>query len=143
MVKMELLYNKLTSKDYNGLRKTVNWDVLKPKRVEKILDKSFCTIVVKKDCQAIGMGRLVGDGLIFFVMDVVVNPVYQRQGVGTKILKSLIDYVRKETPFNDFSIIQLISEKGKENFYMNLGFAIVPNDETGSGMQIFIKNKEL
>lgn len=143
MVKMELLYNKLTSKDYNGLRKTVNWDVLKPKRVEKILDKSFCTIVVKKDCQAIGMGRLVGDGLIFFVMDVVVNPVYQRQGVGTKILNSLIDYVRKETPFNDFSIIQLISEKGKENFYMNLGFTIVPNDETGSGMQIFIKNKEL
>lgn len=42
---------------------------------------------------------------------------------------------------NERCSIQLIAAKGKEAFYESLGFARIPNDLSGHGMQMFIKKK--
>ncbi len=63
------------------------------------------------------MGRVIGDEIYYIIVDVVVDPGYQRKGIGSNIIKMLIDYIDKETPIGSRSSIQLISEKGKENFY--------------------------
>lgn len=47
----------------------------------------------------------------------------------------IIKYVDDETPINGRSSIQLIAEKGKETFYQNMGFKLIPNDFCGSGMR--------
>ena len=81
------------------------------------------------------MGRLIGDGLYFLTADVVVHPAYQNNGIGTEILKNMINRIYEITPDGGRSSVQLISEKGREPFYEKLGFKRIPNDSCGSGMR--------
>lgn len=83
-------------------------------QTEKALKNSLYTIVAVKDKQVVGMGRLVGDGIYYMVVDVVVHPTCQKNGIGSMIMNMLIGYVEKETPSGGRSSIQLIAEKQKE-----------------------------
>lgn len=47
----------------------------------------------------------------------------------------LIEYVRNRTTIGGRSSIQLIAEKGKEEFYEKAGFKRIPHDYCGSGMR--------
>ena len=41
--------------------------------------------------QLVGLIRVVGDGLTFiYVQDLLVNPTYQRRGIGTKLMNSML-----------------------------------------------------
>ena len=81
------------------------------------------------------MGRVIGDGLYYMIVDVIVQPAYQHKGIGSRIVGMMVEYVDKETPAGGRSSIQLIAEKGKEMFYGKMGFKSIPNDFCGSGMR--------
>ena len=85
------------------------------------------------------MSRLLGDGLYFLIVDVIVSPEYQKKGIGSRIIDMLIEYVDKETPVGGRSSIQLIAEKGKEAFYIKKGFKLIPHEYCGSGMRKVIR----
>lgn len=36
------------------------------------------------------MGRLIGDGMYYMIADIVVQPDYQKQGIGSKIINQSI-----------------------------------------------------
>ena len=46
-----------------------------------------------KNHQAVGMGRLIGDGLYYVIVDVVVRPDCQQMGIGSKIFEMIVEYV--------------------------------------------------
>ena len=49
---------------------------------------------------AIGMGRVVGDGIYFTIVDIVVRPEYQGKKIGTAIINSILNYIeRNALPF--------------------------------------------
>src|SRR6476620_3495176 len=49
--------------------------------------------------EAIGMGRVIGDGGLFFeVVDVAVLPEHQRKGIGAAILEALLAELRERAP---------------------------------------------
>ncbi|MGE7676473.1 GNAT family N-acetyltransferase [Lysinibacillus sp. NPDC094403] len=52
------------------------------------------------------------------ICDVMVHPDYQRQGVGTLVMKTLLEYCQKE----NIKWIQLSYAKSKQPFYQKLGF---------------------
>lgn len=81
------------------------------------------------------MGRLIGDGQYYIIVDVIVHPAFQRQKIGSAILNMLLKYVDGHTPAGGRSSIQLIAEKGKEPFYEALGFKRIPHEFCGSGMR--------
>ena len=85
------------------------------------------------------MGRLIGDGMYYTIVDIVVQPDYQRRGIGNNIINRILGFVDRETPTGGRSSIQLIAEKGKETFYENLGFKIIPHEFCGSGMRKVIR----
>ncbi len=127
--------NILTSEIYCELRKSVEWFELPKIKIDEAIKNSIYTITVFDGDNPVGMGRLIGDGIYFVIVDVVVNPEYQRKGIGTQIVNMFIDYVDKETITGSRSSIQLIAEKGKEGFYEKLGFKKIPNEFCGSGMR--------
>lgn len=88
--------------------------------------------------ESVGMGRLIGDGMYYMIVDVVVQPDYQKQGIGNKIVRKMIEYVDAGTPTGGRSSIQLIAEKGKETFYKKMGFKLIPHEFCGSGMRMVI-----
>jgi len=77
--------------------------------------------------------------LVFYIQDVIVIPEYQNKGIGTQLMKKVMEYIEKHA--NDNSVIGLMSAKGKEKFYEKFGFSIRPNENFGSGMTIFWKKK--
>ena len=93
----------------------------------------------------IAMGRIIGDGLYFTIVDVVVHPDYQGKGLGTLIIQKLMEYIGQGVPAGGRVSIQLISEKGKEDFYVKQGFKLIPHENCGSALRKVIckfKNTE-
>jgi predicted N-acetyltransferase YhbS len=81
------------------------------------------------------MSRLVGDhSFIYFVVDVIVLPEYQNQGIGTKLMERIMSYLKGNV--QEYSYITLMSAKGKEAFYEKFGFFKRPTGEYGYGMML-------
>ena len=136
---MEYKENMLCYEDYYSLRKCVGWSNFSVEQVQKVLNNSLYTVIAVENNQAVGMGRLIGDGMYYLIVDMIVHPAYQEKGVGSKITNMLIKYVNDVTPVGGRSSIQLIAEKGKEAFYEKMGFKLIPHDFCGSGMRKIIR----
>lgn len=128
----------LSVDEYNYLRKQVGWEKKNPIIVEKAIKNS--TIVKKamdSNC-AVGMARAIGDGMAYFLVDVVVDPKFQKKGIGKKLVTSIIEEIKANGMAGEYSTMSLISIKGMEKFYENCGFQSVPFDYNGNGMRIKI-----
>lgn len=136
---MEYRENALNYEDYYTLRKSVDWQLFSEEQMQQALNNSLYTVSVVEGEQTVGMGRLIGDGMYYMIADIVVNPVFQKYGIGTNIMNMLLKYVEDKTPVGGRSSIQLIAEKGKEPFYENLGFKLIPHDFCGSGMRKVVR----
>lgn len=68
---------------------------------KEALERSWHCVTLRdasKDNEAVGMGRLVGDGMFLFVTDMAVLPAYQGRGLGSKILQALLAHVDQHAP---------------------------------------------
>ncbi|NCE65004.1 N-acetyltransferase [Pseudoflavonifractor sp. 524-17] len=132
---MEYRENALTYEDYLRLRAAVGWRNFSGAQTQRALRASLYTVTAAHQGQIVGMGRLIGDGMYYVIVDVVVHPRFQRRGTGSKITDMLTEYVRRETPAGGRSSIQLTAEKGREAFYERAGFKPIPHDHCGCGMR--------
>ncbi len=107
-----------TITEYTFLCESVGWGhVINFDAAIHGLEQSTTGVVVlNEESKAIGMGRIVGDGAIYFyIQDIVVTPEYQKRGIGTEILHTLFEYVKKEAPEKSF--IGLFSVPNAIKFY--------------------------
>lgn len=94
------------------------------------LQNSIYCITVKDNNQIIGMGRIVGDGAIYFyIQDIVVHPEYQKNGIGKKIMNTLVEYLNGNAP--DKAFIGLFASQGKTSFYEKYDFKDYSPNMTG------------
>lgn len=77
--------------------------------------------------------------MYYLIVDIVVQPEFQGNGIGNKIIDILLQYVDDNTPISGRSSVQLIAEPGKEAFYMKKGFKLIPHESCGSGMRKIIR----
>ena len=95
-----------------------------PSKIKYLIKGSFAFVVVidKTDKKTIGMGRLISDGASdAYIQDVVVLPEYRDRGVGSMIIKALLDYcLSKQVLW-----IGLIAEPNQDKFYSNLNFRVM------------------
>lgn len=131
--------NELSYKEYVSLRSSVDWMNFSEEQQKKAIQNSLYTVTVIEQEQTIAMGRLIGDGLYYLIVDVVVHPQFQGKGIGSQIIDMLLQYVDKETPVGGRSSVQLIAEKSKEDFYIKKGFKLIPHEYCGSGMRRVIR----
>ena len=90
-----------------------------PQMLEQALSHSLATYLARDGEKIVGLVRLVGDGFSsVLVQDLIVLPSYQRQGIGSNLMKeALADY-------KDAYQIQLATEQTEKTlgFYRSLGF---------------------
>ena len=128
-----------TIQEYQILRKAVNWRLLDKKSTQIGLQGSLYCICAEKNNQIIGMGRIIGDnGLAFYIQDIIVLPEFQRMGIGSAIMKRIMNFVENNVPPSAF--LGLFAAKNKEPFYEKFGFIKRPNEDFGHGMFIFWKH---
>lgn len=139
-MKYIILDNELHTDDFIRLWASAGWGELPPDMVETSLTNSYATFSVKSENNVIAMARLLGDGAMsFFLKDFVVEPRYQGHGIGCALLTHIEDYIRSQLKSDWAGYLQLVSSKGKENFYSKLGYTIHPHDHSGPGMSKWIK----
>ncbi len=136
---MEYQENNLSYEVYCKLRESVGWLNFSEEQTRKALKKALYTVTAVENGCTVGMGRLLGDGLYYQIVDIVVDPQHQHQGIGGGIMDLLLTYVERETPVGGRSSIQLIAEKGKEGFYRPKGFKMIPHEFCGPGMRKIIR----
>ena len=90
-----------------------------PEVLKKGFENSLLTLAAYKGDQLLGIIRTVGDGhTVVFVQDILVFPEHQRKGIGTALLKAILDrynYVRQ---------IELATDNTPKtiSFYKSMGF---------------------
>ena len=83
------------------------------------------SVIVKKviiDNKTIGMARVIGDGIYYLIVDVIINPEYQRKGIGKTLIKEIIKEITNITQQGQKCSIILEAANGKEEFYEKCGF---------------------
>lgn len=136
---MDYRENSLTYQEYISLRNSVGWNNFAEEQVSRAIGNSLYVISVVDNNRTIAMGRLIGDGIYYLIVDLVVNPEFQGKGIGSKIIDMLLKYVDNRTPIGGRSSVQLIAEQGKEAFYIKKGFKLIPHEFCGSSMRKVIR----
>lgn len=131
--------NHLSSQEYNQLRESVGWYRLSERQATQGLENTTFSICARDKRKAIAMGRVLFDyGYTAYIGDIIVLPEYQHQGIGSYIVKELVNQVMNAADPEDKIMFFLGASKGKEAFYEKLGFSATPNSEAGSGMRMTI-----
>ena len=127
---------RLRTNEYQSLRKTTDWFQIEDEVVYKSLENDLYSICVSDNDKIIGMGRIVGDGAIYFyIQDVIVLPEYQGKGVGKLIMNHIEAFLNKNASNNSF--IGLMAADGVTEFYQKFGY--VERPENMPGMYKMIK----
>ncbi|RSJ01414.1 putative acetyltransferase [Streptococcus mitis] len=90
--------------------------------LEQALSHSLVIYVALDGDAVVGLIRLIGDGFSsIFVQDLIVLPSYQRQGIGSSLMKEALE------DYKDAYQVQLVIEQTEKNvgFYRSLGFEIL------------------
>ena len=133
--------NQLNYETYYTLRESVEWNNWSKEQAEKALENSYYSIVIYDKDKAIGMGRVVGDGIYFTIVDIVVRPEYQGKKIGMTIMNSILKYIERNMYDGSRVSVQLLAEVGKEQFYIKQGFKLVPHEYCGPALRKVIYRK--
>ncbi|HGQ5200553.1 TPA: GNAT family N-acetyltransferase [Streptococcus pneumoniae] len=107
--------------DVLHLYQAVGWTnyTHQPQMLEQALSHSLVIYLALDGDAVVGLIRLVGDGFSsVFVQDLIVLPSYQRQGIGSSLMKQALE------DFKEAYQVQLTTEQTEKNvgFYRSMGF---------------------
>ena len=107
--------------DVLHLYQAVGWTnyTNQPQMLEQALSLSLAIYLAHDGEEIVGLVRLVGDGFSsVFIQDLIVLPSYQRQGIGSALMKEALG------DFKDAYQVQLATEQTEKTleFYRSLGF---------------------
>lgn len=130
---MDIHYtNNLPPRDsFFALFETTGWNAeyrLTADELEQALRSSWYLVCAYDEETLVGIGRMVSDGVMHaMIYDMIVDPACQGQGIGTEILKRLVEHCRSHR----IRDIQLFCARGKRLFYEKNGFSARPDDAPG------------
>ena len=114
-------YKKYNSEDIPKLYDSVGWSAYTDDlaALENGFNNSLKILAAYKDDELVGIIRAVGDGYtVVFIQDILVLPEYQRQGIGSALLKAIVDC------YPNVRQIQLTTDCTEKTiaFYKSVGF---------------------
>ena len=130
---MDIHYtNNLPPRDqFYALFETTGWNAeyrLTADELYQALQASWFLVCAYDEETLVGIGRMVSDGVVHaMIYDMIVDPAYQGQGIGTRVLRRLVERCR----LAHIRDIQLFCARGKRPFYEKNGFSARPDDAPG------------
>jgi GNAT superfamily N-acetyltransferase len=90
---------------------------------ERSISNSVYSVVAVFGGDVVGMGRIVGDGaMYFYIQDVAVLPKHQKKGIGKLIMVELLAHIKMNKLKNGIAFIGLFASQGSDKFYEHYGF---------------------
>lgn len=117
----EIIERSPTVSEHQKLWEAVGWGGVNLDMTRQSLANAVYSIVVIHEESVIGMGRIVGDGVMYFyIQDVAVLPEYQNKGIGKLILDHLLTYINQNGLAGAF--VGLFASQANDTFYEKFGF---------------------
>lgn len=98
----------------------------RPEMLKNAYENSLLILGAYDGDKLVGVIRAVGDGFsVVFIQDILVCPEYQRKGIGTRLLRKIIER------FSDVYQMELMTDNTPKtvSFYQSVGF--VKADDMG------------
>lgn len=113
-------YKTYSAEEILPLYNSVGWAnyTRDPAMLQKAYENSLLTLAARDGERLIGIVRTVGDGAsVVFVQDLLVLPQYQRQGIGTALLREVL------ARFSGVYQLHLLTDNTPQTtaFYRSLG----------------------
>ena len=114
-------YTEYNEEEIIGLYAAVGWTAYTddPEALRQGFARSLMTLAAYENGRLAGLIRTVGDGsTIVFVQDILVHPAYQRKGIGSALLKAVLER------YSRVRQITLVTDSTPETlaFYRSVGF---------------------
>ena len=114
-------YGPYDEEEILSLYSDVGWSAYTqdPEALRGGFERSLTVLAARENGRLAGILRAVGDGrTIVFVQDILVRPEYQRRGIGSALLRKLLD------TFSGVRQIVLVTDNTPETaaFYRSMGF---------------------
>ena len=106
--------------DYCRLREVAGLSARSEKAAEHGLPKTVAGVIVRAGEKTVGMGRLIGDGLFYQVVDIAVEPQHQGRGLGKAIMAALMSELKRIAPAEVY--VSLIADGEANRLYAQYGF---------------------
>ena len=132
---MEIIeYQTYREEEILALYTSVDWTAYTgaPDALRRGFEKSLLTLAAYEGKTLVGLVRAVGDGeTVVLVQDLLVFPQYQRRGIGTALMRAMMDRFANVRQF------QLLTDEKKKTlaFYRSLGL----HDISSLGCQGFMR----
>jgi ribosomal protein S18 acetylase RimI-like enzyme len=111
--------DSLTVQEYIDLRASVGWLSPSPDTVARALSESLGVATERdNDGALVGLARAVGDGIYVLIVDVIVDPSFQGQGIGASLVRALLSQER----IKNGAHVALFAAPDVVGFYERLGF---------------------
>ncbi len=128
--------NTLAEKDqFFNLFESTGWNEkyqLDRDQLCQALQHSWYSVSAYDGGHLVGFGRIISDGILHaLIVEMIVLPSYQGQGIGNRILDELVTRCKA----NGIRDIQLFCAQGMTGFYEKHGFAKRPDDAPGMGIK--------
>lgn len=129
-MQIRITTNTLNTKEYQSIRATTGWAFHNDKAIDKALQNDLFSICAYDKDKLVGIGRVIGDGAIYFYLqDIIVIPAYQKQGIGKVLMKNIENYLSIHT--NENSFVGLMAADGVKSFYEKYGYKVRPESKPG------------
>ena len=119
--------------DYQRLRAEAGLSSFPDAAARQGLPGTFLGVAVRHDGEVIGMGRVSGDGGLFFQLtDIAVTPPHQGKGLGKAIVAALLEALAARLVGRAY--VSLIADGVASELYAQFGFAPVAPASQGMAM---------
>jgi GNAT superfamily N-acetyltransferase len=119
-----------TVQEYNDVRMRAGLTTKDELAAERGLRNTLFGICVLHEKQVVAIGRVIGDGGLFYdIVDVAVAAEHQGNGVGKMIMDRLMSYVHANA--RPSTLVCLMANRGLAPFYEKYGFKIREHDMPG------------
>lgn len=127
---MDIKYNAPSALEYISLRLKTGMGTKDLSKAEIALKNSLFIVSLWIEDKLIGLGRIVGDqGITYVVSDIMVDPSYQHKGLGKIIMQEIDSYLEEYT--DKYAYVCLIANKPADKLYSQFRFEYVEPKSCG------------
>ncbi len=120
-VKLHVEKRSPSQEEYRSLRNQSDWYTVGNQFEKAAFGKEVYCVVVLDGPNVIGMGRIVGDGAIYFnIQDLIVHPNYNSKSVGRLIMDHIENFF--ETGASRHAYIGVLATRETRELYKKYGF---------------------
>ncbi len=99
------------------------------------LPNTLFAVCIRKAGVLVGMGRVTGDGGLFYqINDIAVDPAHRGIGLGKVVVGRLVDWINRVAPSTAF--VSLIADGEAHRLYAQYGFKPTAPESIGMAYEI-------